>query len=296
MMQTLVPKGRANYEPNSLNQAGEDSGPRASVATGFSTFETNDERNNPAQKLRQRDELFADHYSQARMFFRSQTESERTHIVSAIVFELSKVQLAHVRQNVVSNLRNIEEDLARRVADGLGIDLPAKSSPKKEPIDMPVSDALSIQKNALETLEGRKIGVLIDDGSNKSAVDKLLNDIKQQGGTPFVVARKVGGVKLNGGTMPADGQLAGSPSFLFDAIVSILAPEAAQKLTKEAAAIQWFMDAYAHCKTIGYCPATKALLDKANVEMDEGVVPVEDFLKVGAKRHWDREPLVRDLP
>lgn len=296
MMQTLVPKGRANYEPNSLSQAGEDSGPRASVATGFSTFETNDKRNNPAQKLRQRDELFADHYSQARMFFRSQTESERTHIVSAIVFELSKVQLAHVRQNVVSNLLNIEEDLARRVADGLGIDLPAKSSPKKEPIDMPVSDALSIQKNALETLEGRKIGVLIDDGSNKSAVDKLLNDIKQQGGTPFVVARKVGGVKLDGGTMPADGQLAGSPSFLFDAVVSILAPEAAQKLTKEAAAIQWFMDAYGHCKTIGYCPATKALLDKANVELDEGVVPVDDFLKVGAKRHWDREPLVRDLP
>lgn len=296
MMQTLVPKGRANYEPNSLEQAGEDSGPRATRSTGFSTFETNDERNDPSRKLRQRDALFADHYSQARMFYRSQTESEKTHIISAIVFELSKVQLTHVRRNVVSNLRNVEEELARRVADGLGIDLPEKSEAQKQPIDMPASDALSIQKNALETLKGRKVGVLVDDGSSKTSIDKLLNDIKQAGGTPFLVARKVGGVQLDGGVVQADGQLAGSPSFLFDAVTSILSPDAAKRLAKESAAIQWFMDAYSHCKTIGYCPATKLLLEKANVEPDDGVVPVDEFMKIGARRHWDREPHVRDLP
>jgi len=72
-------------------------------------------------------------------------------------------------------------------------------------------------------------------------------------------------------------------------------PDAAKKLSKEGAAVQWFMDAYGHCKTIAHCQGTQILLDKANVEPDAGVVPIENFMKVGAKRHWDREPKVRDL-
>src|SRR5690606_8130018 len=122
MMQTLVPTGRANYEPNSLAEAGEDGGPRACPETGFTSFTANAERNDPSQKLRIRAELFADHYSQARLFYRSQTENEQAHIASALVFELSKVQLDHVRTRVVSRLRNIDEDLAKRVANGLAID------------------------------------------------------------------------------------------------------------------------------------------------------------------------------
>ncbi|NTF33104.1 catalase [Rhizobium skierniewicense] len=296
LMQTLVPKGRANYEPNSLSEAGEDSGPRASATSGFATFRENAERNDPTQKLRQRDALFADHYSQARMFFNSQTENEKAHIVSALVFELSKVQMPHVRTNVVSNLRNIDEGVAQRVADGLGIDLPEKSTPAKQPIDMATSDALSIQKNDPKTLEGRKVGILFDEGSNKASIDTLVADIEKAGGTAFLVARKVGGLKVDGGELKADGQLAGSPSFIFDAVASVLAPEAAEKLKKEAAAVQWFMDAYGHCKTIGYCKATKLLLDRANVEIDDGVVPIEQFMSVAAQRHWDREPSVRELP
>src|SRR5690606_36980478 len=112
------------------------------------------------EKLRIRAELFADHYSQARLFYRSQTENEQAHIASALVFELSKVQLDHVRTRVVSRLRNIDEDLAKRVADGLAIDLPEKAKPAKAPVDMKPSDALSIQKQAKDTLKGRKVGIL----------------------------------------------------------------------------------------------------------------------------------------
>src|SRR5690606_29553152 len=97
MVQTLVPTGRANYEPNSLFEAGEDTGPRASLDTGFTSFRENAERNDPTEKVRVRAELFADHFSQARLFFKSQTASEQAHIASAIVFELSKVTLEHVR-------------------------------------------------------------------------------------------------------------------------------------------------------------------------------------------------------
>ncbi|MBY8823293.1 catalase [Sphingomonas colocasiae] len=295
MMQTLVPTGRANYEPNSLAEAGEASGPRACPETGFASFTANAERNDPAQKLRVRAELFADHYSQARLFYRSQTGNEQAHIASALVFELSKVQLGHVRARVVSRLRNIDEDLARRVAQGLAIDLPDKAKAAKAPIDMPPSDALSIQKQARDTLEGRKVGILFAEGSDKASIDTLKAAIEKAGGSVFLVAPKVGGIKVKGGTLKADGQLAGSPSVLFDAIASVLMPEAAEALSKQGAAVQWFMDAYGHCKTIAHCKGTQALLDKANVEPDDGVVRIEDFIKTGAKRHWAREPRIRDL-
>lgn len=295
MMQTLVPTGRANYEPNSLAQAGEDAGPRACPETGFTSFTANDERNDGGQKLRVRAELFADHYSQARLFYRSQTENEQAHIASALVFELSKVQLEHIRARVLTRLRNIDDALAKRVADGLAMDLPKKAEAAKAPVDMEPSDALSIQKQAKDMLKGRKVGILFAEGSDKAEIDKLKADIEKAGGTAFLVAPKVGGIPVKGGTLKADGQLAGSPSVLFDAIASILMPDQAEKLAKQGAAVQWFMDAFGHCKTIAHCEGTKILLAKANVEPDDGVVAIKDFMKAGVKRHWAREPKVRDL-
>ncbi|MFT3718597.1 catalase [Pseudorhodoferax sp.] len=295
MMQTLVPTGRANYEPNSLAQAGEDGGPRACPETGFTTFTANDERNDPGQKLRIRAELFADHYSQARLFYRSQTESEQAHLASALVFELSKVALAHVRERVVARLRNVDEDLARRVADGLAIDLPAKAPAAREPVDMAPSDALSIQKQAMNSFAGRKVGLLFAEGSDKAAIERLKGEVEQAGGTVFLVAPKVGGIPVKGGTLQADGQLAGSPSVLFDAVASVLMPEQARQLAREGAAVQWFMDAYGHCKTIAHCAGTQPLLDKAGVEPDEGVVALDALVKTGPRRHWAREPKVRML-
>lgn len=296
MMQTQVPVGRANYEPNSLGEAGETTGPRACPETGFTSFTANGERNDGSVKLRIRAEAFADHYSQPRLFYRSQTQNEQAHICAALVFELSKVTLEHVRTRVLSRLRNIDESLAERVANGLAMKLPPKAKAAKEPVDMKASDALSIQKQARKTFEGRKVGILFAEGSDKSGIDKLKGEIEKAGGTVFLVAPKIGTLKVKGGELTADGQLAGSPSVTFDAIASIIMPDAADKLLKDAGAIQWFADAYAHCKTIGHCKGTQVLLDKANVEKDEGVVPWEELIKVGPIRHWSREPKVRDLP
>jgi catalase len=295
LMQTLVPTGRANYEPNSLAEAGETGGPRACPETGFRSFQANHERNDASQKLRIRAELFADHYSQARLFYRSQTSSEQAHIASALVFELSKVQLDHVRTRVVARLRNIDEDLAKRVAAGLAIKLPEAAEAARPPIDMKPSDALSIQKRAKATLQGRKVAILFAEGSDKAEIDRLKSEIEKEGGTAFLVAPKVGGIPVKGGTLKADGQLAGSPSVLFDAVASVLMPDQAEKLAKEGAAVQWFMDAYGHCKTIAHCKGSQILLDKAHVEPDEGVVPIEAFPKAGVQRHWMREPRVRNL-
>jgi catalase len=295
LMQTMVPTGRANYEPNSLDEAGEDSGPRAAPEIGFTTFSAHDERNDPTEKVRVRAELFADHYSQARLFFLSQTENEQAHIASAIVFELSKVAMPHVRARVVSRLRNIDETLAQRVAGGLAIDLPEKAPTAREPVEMKPSDALSIQKNATDGFAGRKVGILFAEGSDKAMIDELKAGVEKAGGSVFLVAPKVGGIKVKGGTLKADGKLDGSPSVLFDAIASVLMPDAAEELARQGAAVQWFMDAYGHCKTIAHCPGTQIILDKAGVEKDDGVIPNDALLKAGIKRHWDREAKVRDL-
>jgi len=296
-MQMAVPKGRANYEPNSLAAHGEEGGPRECPVTGFRTFESQTGTEEQGDKLRVRAELFADHYSQARMFWKSQTENEQAHIASAFTFELSKVKLEQVPARMVGNLRNVDEGLAKRVADGLGIPLPEKCPAAREPIDMEPSPALSIQKNLKPSLEGRTVGILIADGSDAAALKALTGGIIKAGGTPFLVAPKIGGAKLSDGTMQkADGQLAGSPSQLFDAVAVLLSAEGSKLLLKEAAAIQWVMDAFGHLKAIGFNADAKPLLDKAGVEPDAGIVVLDaKFTDAAAKRYFDREPKVRML-
>ena len=126
-------------------------------------------------------------------------------------------------------------------------------------------------------------------------IDAVKKAVTGAGGSVFTVAPKVGGLKLKGGTLKADGQLAGSPSVLFDAVALVLAPEAAAKLSKEGAAVQFVMDAFGHVKTIGHNDGAQALLDQAGVEPDAGVVGLAEFAKIAPKRQWEREPQVRTL-
>ena len=298
MMQTLVPTGRANYEPNSLAEAGEDGGPRECPETGFTSFQNNDERNNPQEKLRVRSELFADHYSQARLFFRSQTEPEQAHIASAIVFELSKVGLPHVRERVISRLRNVDEDLAKRVATGLGMSLPAKAKAAKEPVDMKPSPALSIVANAKDTLKGRTVGIVFADGSSKAEIDKTKKAALAAGAAVKLIAPNIGKTKLDDGTLEADSQLAGTPSVVLDAVALVLTEAQAKKLTKDSAAVGFVSDAWAHLKAIGHNEGAAALLEHCHVPLDaEGVTSLgSDFSKAAATRYFAREPSVRDLP
>ena len=293
-MQMVVPQGRANYEPNSLSQVNEPSGPRECPATGFTSFPAI-ERPEEEGKLRLRPELFADHYSQARLFYRSQTPIEQAHIATALVFELSKVNLEHVRTRVLSRLLNIDEDLATRVADGLAMPLPEAAPAARAPVDMEPSPALSILKHGQPPLTGRKIGLLFAEGSDKAAIEKLQAELEQAGATVMLVSPKVGEQTLKGGTLKAHGQLAGSPSVLFDAVASIVMPDAAERLARDSAAKQWFMDAWSHAKTIGACPATQKLLASLGIEADEGIVEIAQFASVAPARHWDREPKVRML-
>jgi len=298
-MQMNIPKGRANYEPNSLSEAGEDGGPRECPMTGFTTFPAADGPDEQGDKLRIRPESFADHYSQARLFFRSLAAPEQAHLASALVFELSKVGLEHVRVRMMSNLVNVDAELAKRVADGLNMPLPKASNAAVAPQDLDPSPALRIidGPRAPEDIRGRSIAVLIADGSDAKTVATMVDAITGAGARAVIVAPKVGGAKLSDGKLlKADAQLAGYPSVLADAVAIILSEEGCAALLKEAAAVQFAMDAFGHLKAIGHSPEAQPLLDKAGVVMDEGIVPADKaFTAAAAKRFWDREPGVRTL-
>ena len=164
---------------------------------------------------------------------------------------------------------------------------------------MDPSPALRIISGPREfhTLEGRKVGVLVADGSDAAEVNGLVKAVTKAGGKPMIIAPKIGGAKLSDGSLlPADGQLAGTPSVMVDAIAVVLSEAGCAALLKEAAAVQFVMDAFGHLKAIGHSEAAKPLLDKAGVEPDDGVTDLgADFIAAGGKRFWDREPGVRTL-
>lgn len=291
-MQMEVPRGRVAYEPSSLDPES----PRASRERGYRHFA---EPADDGAKGRIRAASFADHYSQARMFFRSQSPLEQAHLASAIVFELSKVQTAHVREAVVGHLRNIDPDLAARVADGLGMaNVPPAPTPAAPVLDLALSPALRIIDRMKETLEGRCVGILISDGSDMKDVDALRTAAKKAGAQVKLVAPKLLVQAANGKPVAADGQLAGTPSTVFDAVASVLTLEEGNRLSKEACAVDWFRDAFGHLKGIAACEGTRAILKAGGIKPDAGVVTpdqVREFIALAKTRQWAREPKLRTL-
>ena len=290
------PVGRVNYQPNSFGE-----GPRESPQRGFRSFADAEE----GQKVRLRAESFADHYSQARQFFNSQTAPEQRHIAAALTFELSKVETVAIRERMVAHLLNIDEGLAETVADKLGMkELPKPADAAVAPRDdLEPSPALSIIENGPESFAGRKVGVLVSPGADAALLKKLQAAIEKEGAVMEVVAPKVGGVEAaDGSWIAAKHMIDGGPSVLFDAVALILSEEGAERLTGEAAARDFVADAFAHCKFIAFTPGSIPLLQKAGVdpEADEGLIELEDpkavakFIESCRKlRLWSREMAVK---
>jgi len=145
----------------------------------------------------------------------------------------------------------------------------------------------------------RAIGILIADGSDGAVIRKLKKAATDAGATVKIVAPKVGGAKLADGSMlAADGQLAGTPSVLFDAVAVILSDEGAKTLSMEGAAVDFVRDAFGHLKAIAVDKGGRALLKTANVGQDAGIVDTNDtgaFIAASKTRQWDREKSVRTL-
>ena len=285
-----VIKGQVAYEPNSLAPEA----PREDAQRGFRSFPQLD----PGDKVRERSETFSDHYSQARLFWRSMSEPEQLHIVKAYVFELSKVAAIAVRKRVLGHIANIDSVLLQRVEAGLGMEGQADSiTPARQPIDMKPSPALSLIKKAMKTLKGRKVGVLVTDGTDPAVVAALKSAVEGVGARMQVVAPRIGGAKGRGGTLiPADHKIDGGPSIFFDAVVVAASEDGAGMLAKDPATIDWIRDAFAHLKVIGFVDTATGLIDAAGITPDEGVITIKGkgvggFVEAAMLgRVWKREP------
>jgi catalase len=289
------PATRANYEPNSWGP--EEGGPREDPVRGFQTFATTEE----GPKRRLRPESFADHYSQARQFYVSQTEVEQRHLANAFVFELSKVERPDIRVRIVAALRNVDDDLAQTVADGLGLAELPEPLPAARPTvrDLAPSAALSILGNGPGSFAGRKIGVLITDGTDAD----LLGEVRQAAGKEQVnvelVAPTVGGITDNAGNrVEADQKIDGAPSVLYDAVVLLPSAEGAATLARQPAARDFVTDAFAHCQFIGHGPDAAALFESTGLGSltDDGFIRLVDgasteqfIARCAELRFWDRE-------
>jgi catalase len=284
-----VPVGRVNYEPNSLAPES----PRENPKLGFTSFP--DPESGP--KIRQRSATFADHYSQARQFYRSMTPPEQANIVGALAFELSKVETVAVRSRMLGHLDLIDPDLGKRVAAGMAMTGKAdKIVPAVPPRDdLKPSPALSLVAKGPKTIKGRTLAALVTDSSDAKAVAALQSALKKEGATLKLIAPKIGPMK-NG--LTPDMTIDGGPSCLFDAVVLLPGQAEVPVLLNTAGAINWLRDAFAHLKAIGFNNASQAMFGKGGLDAGApGVVTVakgfDAFIKA-AKEHkiWARDELV----
>ena len=287
------PEGRANYEPNSWES---DGGPREDRQRGFKSFPEEID----APKSRMRSETFADHYSQARQFYLSQTETEQGHIAAAFTFELSKVETPAIRARMVSHLLNIDEGLAKKVAEGLRLkEMPEPAEAAKPTKDLENSPKLSILLNGPDSFKGRKIGVLVTDGTDIELLNALKNAAREEGAMVEIVAPMVGGVEASDGRwVEAKQKVDGGPSILYDAVAVLPSADGASLLSTLPPARDFVSDAFAHMKFIFCTEEAGTLFESAGITaemMDDGFVEcaAEDdagkFIeKCRGLRYWKR--------
>jgi catalase len=287
--QMSVPKGRVAYEPTSLAPEA----PRESLERGFTTSE----RPMEGRPVRERSESFSDHYSQARLFFRSITRPEQKHLANALTFELGKVETEAVRLRMLGHLLLIDKDLAKTVIGALGAEGKAeKISPAKTPIDLKPSPALRLYGKFKPTLAGRKVGVLLGAGFDAGIKAALVSQIESEGAKAAIVTSKIQGeLDSQGHLVSPDMALRASPSVLFDAVVVLAGREGDRKLAADPNAVNFLMDAVRHCKAIGFS-GIPSLSSEARVAEEAGVADitgkagVRGFINAARTgRFWERE-------
>lgn len=300
--QQTIPRGKTSYFKNSL-------GGGCPALADEDVFRHYTQRID-GQAMRQRAESFKDHYSQARLFWKSMSEVEARHIVAAFAFELGKVDAAAgIRERVVEQLNIVDNDLAARVAAKLGLPAPAEVPVD---LDLPASPALSQLNTATDTIESRKIALLADNGVDVAAAEQFVAAMRDRGAIVEVLA-PVGGGTLRGaegGELPVDRGMTTMSSVLYDAVVVPGGAESVQSLAADGYAVHFVAEAYKHLKPVAALGGGRELLraagvferlsDSAEVAAERGVVTtaaeelpaefVESFVAALAQhRVWDRE-------
>ena len=308
MHRQAIPRGRVSYEPNSLAGGAPY---QAGAAQGFQSIARRIDAAESSDKVRGKPEKFADHYTQATLFYESQTPVEQAHIAAAFRFELSKVAVPAIRQRMVAGLVNVSPALASQVAADLGMEVPAAlpkalETPATPEVDK--SPALSLMARPGDGgIRTRKIAILVAhgvDGASAVAVHKALFDA---GAVPRFVAPRLGTVKTADGTpIEADATLENTPGFLFDALVLPDGAAGVELLAGDGHTAEFVKDQYRHCKTLLALGSSQALLTDAGIPLtlpdgtddpgliladasDVGSATVAFITAVGQPRHAARD-------
>jgi catalase len=251
--QQTIARGRVAYEPNTLATGAEFrvDGSRQ----GFQSFAQALE----SPKLRRRSPSFDDHFSQASLFWSSQTIAEKEHIVAAFRLELSRVETVEIRQRVVDNLAHVDMKLATRVAAQMGIDAPDPAAaagrlgfrPHKPPGSLQEAPSLSMVGRYKPDLSTRKVAVLAADGMDMLSVRRVLQELSEAGLQCLVIAPHLGHIgTASGRSLAVNFSLVSMSSVMFDALLIPGGEASAQALGQLGAAVHFVLEAYKHCKTI----------------------------------------------
>ncbi|GAA0327529.1 catalase [Actinoallomurus spadix] len=297
--QSAIHTGRAAYHPNSLS-----GGCPAVVPEGaFTHYQERVDGN----KIRKRSESFADHYSQATLFWNSMSDWEKEHIIAAFRFELGKVEHRHIRQGVVANLNNVDHYLAVSVAEGVGVEPPAQPATPNHGRSSPALSQANAPRDSVET---RKIAILVADGVDTGDVQTIREALSAVGAIPEVLAARDGEAEGSEGPVEVTRALPTVGSVLYDAVVVPGGKESVTALEADGSAVQFVTEAFKHGKAIGAVGDGIRLLSSARLNgvndrgealtADQGVVLqsasgvtgefIEQFVvAVAAHRHTNRD-------
>ena len=294
MHRQTIAVGQASYEPNSIDGGWPKETPPAAEHGGFESYHERMDGN----KVRVRSESFADHYSQATLFWNSQSAPEQDHIVAAFQFELSKVEIAAIRERMVANLANVDTQLAQRVAAGLGLKAPAASAPPAQmgKSKLKASPALSLLHKTTGSIKSRKVAVLAAPGIDVDALKHVKDALTADGAHVKIIAPMLGAL---GKGIEADATITGMPSIVFDAVCLVGGADAVKALSASGDALHFIREAYKHLKPLAAVGDGAALLKAAHLpEGDEGVFVgktagnvMGPFIQaLAAHRVWQRAP------
>jgi catalase len=319
-MRQTINKSKTHYDPNTISKGC----PFQAMASkmGFTSYPERID----AKKVRARSKSFLDHFSQATLFFNSQSEPEKIHIINAFSFELGKVQRMEIRQRVVNILTLVDKGLADKVAKNLGLiaapperpvnhSFPADANPEDyQPVtaksSILSSAALSMEHTRKDTIATRKIAVLIADGFDDISLTIMKSALEEQKAVVKIIAPVLGSIKsANGKSLVVDESFLTASSVLYDAVYVPGGSKSVNALLYEPDAIHFINEAYRHCKAIAADGDGILLIKASYISVDEkstaleGVITdnnhsrlVENFIKgIAGHRFWKRE-LERKVP
>ncbi|WP_454254924.1 catalase HPII [Pseudomonas sp. Marseille-Q8238] len=297
-----INKGRAAYEPNSIDGGWPKEVPEAPRGGGFVSYP----QAVSGVKLRKRADSFADHFSQATLFWNSMSEVEKAHIIAAYSFELGKVERVFIRERQVNEiLANIDMVLATEVAKNLGLTPPNGPTRPTLKRKLKASPALSQMNLLPDSIASRKVAILIADGVESGDIEHILDVLRKQGASAKLVAPTSAAVTAaNGSSLTPDDSMKGLPSIAFDAVFIPGGAQAAKQFAEDGVALHYVLEAYKHLKTIALCGSAADIAGQLHLEKDAGLLSAgkaaklsADFVaSIGKHRVWAREAKAKRIP